>query len=512
MRGALVGALLLGSVLAFGGEVWWYPPVLAAGCVLVVLVHLAHEAASGRVRLMRSPGTVLLLGVAALGVFQLVPLPAQLAARHSVRAVTGLAADGEPTAPNEGAESLTLVQGRVLISADRPATLRWVVGLVACAAVMAVAGHHVDRVARLRWVWGSVVVGFGVCTLVGALQLAGGSSGAYGLWSPGSGPAWAPSRFEVAEGPSVSRLRPLESRNAEGEPRWLVARLDPTPAIGALVAGPGAYLALGALAIPLAFALALHRVAPRGSREPLGARLRDSGGIAPLLLLLATGFGGCALTGYLVGGPGLAAVLTGVGVLGLANLRGSGTARMAAVIVLGAAAAGFVGHALAHTLGPPEGSPARPGDAGWAQSLDVQKEAVRMGLRFPVAGVGLGGFDAIYPQVKRHDARSSHLAGSVLQFWAETGVAGGLLIAAGLVWAVWRLPGAWRRVGTADRALAGGMLGTLAAFAAASFVHWTVALPCVAVAAAAVAGTINRWLAGGTDLFLEAGSCPGGLG
>jgi O-antigen ligase len=135
-----------------------------------------------------------------------------------------------------------------------------------------------------------------------------------------------------------------------------------------------------------------------------------------------------------------------------------------------------------------------------------------MGLRFPVAGVGLGGFDAIYPQVKRHDARSSHLAGSVLQFWAETGVAGGLLIAAGRVWAAWRLPGAWKRVGTADRALAGGMLGTLAAFAAASFVHWTVALPCVAVAAAAVAGTINRWLAGGTDLFLEAGSCPGGLG
>ena len=65
--------------------------------------------------------------------------------------------------------------------------------------------------------------------------------------------------------------------------------------------------------------------------------------------------------------------------------------------------------------------------------------------------------------------------------------------------------GAVRRVGTADRALAFGLIGAAASFSLYSAVHWTVELAAVAVAASAWGGTWNRWLAGGTDLFVERG-------
>ena len=71
------------------------------------------------------------------------------------------------------------------------------------------------------------------------------------------------------------------------------------------------------------------------------------------------------------------------------------------------------------------------------------------------------------------------------------------------LWCLCRLPAAIRRVGTADRALAFGLLGAAACFALLSAIHWTVELAAIALAASAVAGTCERWLAGGTDLFVE---------
>ena len=62
-----------------------------------------------------------------------------------------------------------------------------------------------------------------------------------------------------------------------------------------------------------------------------------------------------------------------------------------------------------------------------------------------------------------------------------------------------------RRVGTADRSLVFGLIGAAAGFSLFSAVHWTVELSAVAVAASAWGGTWNRWLAGGTDLFVERG-------
>jgi O-antigen ligase len=92
---------------------------------------------------------------------------------------------------------------------------------------------------------------------------------------------------------------------------------------------------------------------------------------------------------------------------------------------------------------------------------------------------------------------------SVLQWWVESGVVGLGLLGLAVLWSLASLPGAFKRVGSADRALVFGLVGTLLCFATISMVHWTIELMAVALAASAVAGTFNRWMAGGTDLFVE---------
>jgi hypothetical protein len=85
----------------------------------------------------------------------------------------------------------------------------------------------------------------------------------------------------------------------------------------------------------------------------------------------------------------------------------------------------------------------------------------------------------------------------------ETGLAGvGLLAMAGL-WSLWRLPSCLKRIGTADRMLARGLIGAAVGFSLWSAFHWTAELPAVAISASALGGTWNRWLSGGTDLFVE---------
>ena len=80
----------------------------------------------------------------------------------------------------------------------------------------------------------------------------------------------------------------------------------------------------------------------------------------------------------------------------------------------------------------------------------------------------------------------------------------GILGLAGL-WSVCRLPFCLKRVGSADRTLAYGMLGAALGFSLWFVVYWTIELPAVAISVSAIGGTWNRWLAGGTDLFVERG-------
>ena len=79
------------------------------------------------------------------------------------------------------------------------------------------------------------------------------------------------------------------------------------------------------------------------------------------------------------------------------------------------------------------------------------------------------------------------------------------LLALAALWCVCPLAGLSQAVGSADRTLAYGLIGAALGFSLWSVVHWTVELPAVAISASALGGTWNRWLAGGTDLFVERG-------
>src|SRR4051794_541376 len=79
----LLALLVLGSTLSFGGVVWWIRPVLAVAACLLVLAKLLRDLVAGRVRLLKSPLTLLgLLALARAGL-QLAPLPPELARRLS---------------------------------------------------------------------------------------------------------------------------------------------------------------------------------------------------------------------------------------------------------------------------------------------------------------------------------------------------------------------------------------------------------------------------------------------
>ncbi len=306
----LITLILVGTTLAFGGAVWWARFALAVAVVLLVASSLVRVALSGKLRLLRSPlGLIGLLSLV-LAVVQLAPLPSGLAARVSGRArEVHVAATGD-------------VVGRSTATVDRPATLRWLGGASAGLALFCVVAHFADRLGHLKVVWGSVVTAFGICTLFGALQLVAQGSGLYGAIVPGRAPAWAPSVAELVETPGTTRLRPTSSR--EGEGPWVLPRPEPAFAIGPLVGGPGAYLALATLGMPLALGLTLQSLAPRGSRERLLVRLREQGGLSRLVLLVMVLIIGSTLVGFL-GGPWLGLpIALGVTVAGLASIRGTG--------------------------------------------------------------------------------------------------------------------------------------------------------------------------------------------
>ena len=66
---------------------------------------------------------------------------------------------------------------------------------------------------------------------------------------------------------------------------WATMIPDRPFLVGSMLGGPGAYLALGSLGLPLALAVTLQLMAPRGSREGLRTRLGNSGQGSLVLLL-----------------------------------------------------------------------------------------------------------------------------------------------------------------------------------------------------------------------------------
>ena len=500
-----LAGLLLGSSLAFGGAVWWAGPAISGLATAMVLAWLGRSALVGRWRVMKSPLTALAAMAVLLAVVQLLPLPAAIVDRASPRSMAAVSIGMIPEhglADDPSAQFPPPFLARSPLSVDRAATLRWLVGALGCLGVFVVASHSCDRFRKAQVVWGSVVAAFFVNAVIGAVQVSSHAGGLYGMFTPGSGPAWAPTLDDALSGPSVAALRPI----GESDPAataLAAVRLERPFLIGSLMGGPGAFLALASLALPLALGLTFQAMSPRGLRQGLLDRLRDSGQGSLVLLMLGLIVTGSVLVGVIGGRVPAAVFGPTMALAGLAGTWSSGlrkTGLAATVLVLASLASGVAIGEASTVEGSVFGSLPRLDRAGaeatWAESLPILRD-------FPVLGTGLGTFPAVHPYYKTRDAARTTAMSSVLQWGVESGAVGlGLLATAGL-WCLARLPGAIRRVGTADRALAFGLAGSVACFGLFSTIHWTVELPAVALAASAVLGTANRWLAGGTDLFLD---------
>lgn len=501
----LLATILLGTTLAFGGAVWWARPAIAVLTFLLVLGVLLRILLEGELRVLKSPLT--LIGVLALGlaIVQLAPLPGRLAARISPGSYE-VYSHGMPLrqarVDDPSLEPPEAVEVRAPASLDRAATLRWLIGASGCLALFWGVAQYTDRLRHLQVVWGSIVAAFFVNSAIGVVQLVSGSGGLYGFLEPGSGPAWAPSTHDLLTTPNATVLRPL-GESAASLPHWVSLVPDRPFQVGTLMGGPGAYLALGSIGLPLALAMVLQLLAPRGSREAVWARLGQSGQGGLVVLLILMTVMSSVLVGMLAGAwlsvPfAIALVLVGIPSAWPSGLRWVAIGLSASVVI------SLVGGvALGDYLLRGSGTTQAVSVTDLATAKRVWADAWLMARDFRIVGTGLGSFASVYPFYKSLDQSHTTALSTLMQWVVESGFAGVALLAIGVLWCLCRIPGAVRRVGSADRALAFGLIGAMTGFSLYAVIHWTVELAAVALAASALCGTWNRWLAGATDLFVE---------
>jgi hypothetical protein len=505
---AALVALVLGSGLCFGGAVWWFPPAMTAMAFLMVALRLSQFALQGRLSLLKSPLALLGLLALGLGVAQSLPVPAPLARRLSPAAhevwATGTWSH-LVRADDPEAEPLPAAPVRSPATLDRAATLHWLVRAAACLAIFWTASHFVDRLGRLYWLVGSVLAVFLLSAAFGVVQISGQSEGLFGSMLPGRTPAWGPTLDDLLESPSPAALRRIEAPPRDVRP--VVEKIALVPdrpfLVGTMMGGAGAILAMGSMSLPLGLAILLHVLSPRGSRESVTDRLGHSGlgSLAVLVAILLTV--GAFLSGMMTGPwfclPFAAAVLL-VGVAGLASPGGRWPAVGLTLLLITSLGLGAASVAAwpQYVGGQPSIAP-----ISWDSTRRLWIECLPILREFPAVGTGFGTFPTIQAYFKTQDVPTGPAMSSALRCAVEAGWAGIALLAMAALWSAWRIPAVLRRVGSADRALAHGLIGAAVGFSLWSILHWTVELPAVAISASALGGTCNRWLSGGTDLFVD---------
>jgi hypothetical protein len=503
-------ALLLGSTLCFGGAVWWFRPAAALLAFLLAGAKLGQFLIQGEIPCLKSPLTLFGLLALALGMLQLAPLPPTLARRLSSSAQEIYAHGALPRlvrADEPGRSLDEPAQIRSPATLDRAATLHWLGGAAVCLAVFWTVSHFADRLSRLFLVWGCVLAGCLINGAFGVVQLTCGSDGLFGVLHPGRGPIWAPSFDDLLTTPTTVFLRRLDDSPAtpsSGLERIALVPEEPR-LFGTMMSSHGAFLALASLALPLGLSVLLHLVSPRGSSESLRARLRQTrqGSLVALVtILLAISAG---LVGSMAGSWFSVPFGLGLAVVGLPSVM-SAPSRWPAIfltssllLALGLGATLVVAWpVIAGRQAPIEPVALDSLQLLWTQCLPTLRE-------FPWVGTGLGSFGTIYPYMKTQNASSTTALSSLLQYGLESGAVGLALVALAILWSLWRLPICLKRVGSADRALAHGLIGAALSFSLWFSLHWTVELPAVAISVSALGGTWNHWLSGGTDLFVERG-------
>ncbi len=506
LHGPLAAGLVLGAILGFGGTAWWSRPALVAAACALVATLWVHDLLEGRAAILKSPLGGLGFMVLALGAVQVAPLPAALAARlsPSARAIYTRGAATVAAAQDDPAATLPEAAGiRSPASLDRAATVRKLALLAACLGVFWSVSRGVDRLERLYLVWGAVIAGFLVNAVLATVQAGTGGDGLFGFITPGAGaPWWAPDGNDLVDAPGVVVFRELPAGAAAAAVP--AARLEVVRpfTFGTMPGGVGGFLALGALALPLALGVVLHAGA-RGGREGWSTSMGESGAAGAAALLAALSVPAAFLVGLAAGPRFCFPFAVGLALAGLPALRTSGTRLLGFALTTGLILALAAGALSRDRWSDLTGAPPPLKAPDWDEGRASWRVAARIAREFPTVGVGLGGFAAIHPYYKDRDASSNTAMSSLLQWAAETGGAGLAILAAAALWSLVRIPGGLRRLAPAERFLAHGLIGAAAGLTLLAAVHWTVELSAVALAASALGGTWNRWLAGGTDLFVE---------
>ena len=421
-----IASLIVGTSLAFGGATWWAPLLVAVLTTIVVMTWLTRASLSDRWPLLKSP--LAGLGVLALGLaaFQSVPMPGRVIDVLSPKAGTLHATGTLDELARADDPDVILpepISGRFPLTVDRPATLRWLALAAACLMLFGVVSHFADRLDRLYLIWGSVVGAFLLNAVIALVQIAGQSEGLYGFIEPGKGPKWGPNVADALAAPGFSALRPVLAARPTAH-AWVLPMPARPHLLGTMMGGPGALLALGALGLPLALAVGLQLMAPRGSREGLWTRLADSGQGSLLTLLYASTIAGSFLVGLISGWP--LAIPFGLGILlvGLPSLFGTGLrwkGLILTTLALGALGGGVV---LGDAWGQIFPATVRLPRVDLSSARAIWSDARAIVADFPIVGTGLGSFPAIQPYYKGRDAASTTAMSSLLQWWSESGAVG----------------------------------------------------------------------------------------
>ncbi len=134
-----------------------------------------------------------------------------------------------------------------------------------------------------------------------------------------------------------------------------------------------------------------------------------------------------------------------------------------------------------------------PGAESSVQSrLDAWRDSLRIWRQYPLLGAGPNAFRAVYPQHRTTTARDARdfAENEYVQWLAETGIAGTLLLAWGAVILVRRLGTAWREAGPAVAGQLAAATGALVAAAVHALVDFPMHLPLYALTLGSLTGML----------------------
>jgi O-antigen ligase len=460
-----LAAVLLLAPLPFGAVEGWAGGALAGCCLLLGALWVAWRGATGETPLpWREP--VLIVGTAFLlyALFQALPLPRHtllwlspetVALRDTFGAGGAGAAGAGATGPaGAGGAALSLYP-----AATWRAALRFAGFLVVALASADLAVRSRGR----RW-------------LVGALAAAGGFQAMYGLAEFVTGRqqifGYVKKHYtDVATGTFINR-------------NHFAGYLEMTLPI--------------AMALAAAAVSRLRREAGAGPGVPDGRAARLARVSGRSLFAAAMPFLLClVMLAALVcsrSRGGIASALAATAVVAVAAAwrgRGRSFAVAAAValagfaLVLGQSGAGPLVERFSRSLESLRGPYGR---------MEMWSQAAAVAGRFPAFGVGVGAFPYVFPMFRTagEGVGLAHAHNDYLEIAAETGVAGGLLLAAGLGAAIVAAARAGR--GRADLSLPGcaAAAGVLA-IALHSLADFNLAIPANSLTVAALCGLLLAW-------------------